>query len=112
MCHWLYIYGIHSAAADAADAHTVALNVWFEMASSNEYTAGTGRARGRGYAKWREEERERRAVKIAADEVVEVDGKVSRGTQTIESNFQKEKPMAVVKPNNHLRDAVAWRQQQ
>ena len=60
-----------------------------------------------------EKKRERRAGKIAADEVVEVDGKVSRGTQTYESNFtQKEKPLAVVKPNSHLRDAIAWRQQQ
>ena len=33
-----------------------------------------------------------------------MDGKVCRGTQTIESNFPKEKPIAVVKPNNHLRD--------
>ena len=105
MCHWFYTYRIHCAAgADAVDAHTVALSVWFKMASkSNEYTFGKGRARGRGYAKWREEEKERRAGKIAAV-TEEVDEKVSRGTQTYESNFpQTEKPTARVKPNNHLR---------
>jgi len=63
------------------------------------------------WAKWRDEERERRAGKIGADEVGE-DGKVSRGTQTDESSFQKERPLAIVRPNSHLKDAVAWRQQQ
>jgi len=75
------------------------------MASSDEQQQGDRI----DWAKWREEERERR--KIGADEVRE-DGKVSRGTQTEESSFGKERPLAIVKPNSHLRDAVAWRQQQ
>jgi len=61
----------------------------FVMASSNEQIAGKGRARGRGYAKWREEER--RAGKIAADEVVEVDGKVSRGHRRMRVTLHRRK---------------------
>ena len=76
------------------------------MASSDEQ-----HGEGIDWVKWREEERERRAGKVGADEVG-VDGKVSKGTQTDESSFQKERPMAIVRPNSHLKDAVAWRQQQ
>ena len=73
------------------------------MASSDEQQQG---CESIDWAKWRDEERERR--NIGADEVWE-DGRVSRGTQTVESNFVKERPMAIVMPNSHLRDAVAWR---
>jgi len=58
-------------------------------------------------AKWREEERERRKI---AEDVVWEDGRVCRATQTEESSFTKERPMAIVLPNAHLKDAVAWRQ--
>jgi len=76
----------------------------FVMASNQ--IAGKGCARGRGYGKWLEEERQRRAGEIAADEVVE--GKVSRGTQTDESEIaKKERQLAAVRPNSHLRDGGA-----
>jgi len=55
-------------------------------------------------AKWREDER-------IAEDVVWEDGRVCRGTQTEEGDFAaKEKPVAIVLPNAHLKDAVAWRQ--
>ena len=58
-------------------------------------------------AQWREEEREKRMI---AEDVVWEDGRVCRASQTEESSFTKEKPMAIVLPNAHLKDAVAWRQ--
>jgi len=61
-------------------------------------------------AKWREDERKKETI---ADDMVWEDGRISRASQTYESNFPgatKEKPVAVVLPNAHLKDAVAWRQ--
>jgi len=49
--------------------------------------------------------------KEIAEDVVWEDGRVCRATQTEEGDFPaKEKPVAIVLPNAHLKDAVAWRQ--
>ena len=78
------------------------------MASSDEQQQGDSFDWANyDWAKWREEERERRRI---AEDVVWEDGRVSRATQTEESSFGKERPMAIVRPNSHLKDAVAWRQ--
>ena len=104
MCHWLYTYRIHCAAA-AADAYTVAL----KMAESNEFP---NRGRGRGYPlnKWLEENPNRRRTVggegISRDEIIEEVGKVvkrSTGTQWEE----QERPVCVVGPNNHMRTGGA-----
>ena len=58
-------------------------------------------------AKWREDEREKSMI---AEDVVWEDGRICRASQTDESSFTKDKPVAIVLPNAHLKDAVAWRQ--
>jgi len=103
VCHWLYTYRIHCA---AADAYTVAL----KMAEWNDEYPNR-----RGYCalmnKWLEENkiRRRRTVGgegISKDEIIEEMGKVvkrSTGTQW------EERPVCVVGPkfNNHLRTGEA-----
>ena len=93
---------VHSAAT--ADAYTLRLALYvFNMAESN-----LGMGRGHGDKIWRDEERERRVGRIAADEVG-ADGKLWRGVQTTESSFEKEKPLAIVRPNNHLPTNPRWK---
>ena len=80
------------------------------MAASNEL----GRGRGRGYElnEWIKEHpilRQPGGVEISRDEVhIEEMGKVVKrttGTQTVEGSkiWPQEKPVCVVRPNNHLR---------
>ena len=80
----------------------------FDMAASNEFP-DMNRGRGRGYrsAQWLEGNKNRRRTvgqgQISGDEVVEEVGKRSTGTQTEE----QERPVCVVRPNNHLRTGGA-----
>jgi len=94
---------VHSAAA-TVDAYTLRLALYvFNMAESN-----LGMGRGHGDKIWRDEEMERRVGRIAADEVG-ADGKLCRGVQTTENSFEKEKPLAIVRPNNHLPTNPRWK---